>query len=381
MKALILNISIAILFVFTSCQKDEIENPAPSTGFEQTIIPTSFGVDIPSALIEEGNGSLKSASTKQDEGGDFSGNDIYKHLRNFIALGQNSAQLVKEILQSIATHNINGAMSLTYTSDEDGRQKHLEVIEGAQYLGLSFEYKLVITDVDSEGNEDGGRAIVILWNKMPLHTIAILKPYNINRVENENAPMAVYKINYSEVGTAKYDRFMTVTIAHLPMPSEDVEPYAVNRLKMFVGIKGDYVDVFGNTNHPNARFFTEKKGFNWSFVASATANGEAGVAEVGLPPVELNAADRNTILVDYSIKRVITDEVNRWFITEFGVRPDQSDLAKHLKDADAPGYFNRNGFVQSGTAPNELGENLKKRIQNLSPYNPSDINQLEVVLE
>ncbi len=379
MKTLIFNITAALLILLTACQKDESENPAPNTGVTESIIPTTFGVDVPSSLIDEGS-SLKSG-TVEDDNEDFSGNDIYKHLRTFIAIGHKSAQLVREILFHISYHQIQRAMSFPYESDEDGRMKNLVVTEGASYHGTNFEYKLVITDADSEENADGGRALVIFWNQKPLQAIAILKPYNINRTENPDAKDAVYRINYSEIATAKYDRQMTVTIANLPLPSADEEPFAVNMVKMFVGKKGDYVDVYGNTCHPNATLFTEKKGFNWAFVASGIENEDAGVAEVGLPPVDLNSSDRDKILVNYSIKSVITNEVNEWFMSQFNMKPNQDDLSKHLQDADAPGYFNRYGFIQAGEAPNALYSTLKERIQSLSPYNPEEIRMQEVELE
>jgi hypothetical protein len=237
---------------------------------------------------------------------------------------------------------------------------------------------LTITDAQSESNADGGKALQILWNPSPIEGIAIIKPYNCDRVKNSASLEALYRIEYSEVPTLDYDSHMIVDIDNLPMPDPKVDQFAVSTLKMFVGKKDDKVDVYGNTNHPNAKFFTNTTGFNWAFVASGYTKEDIGVAEVGLPPSTLDNSTRKVLLGDYSIKNVLTDQINQWFLTAFGVRPDASDLAKLLKNADAPGFFNDGGFVQAGKSPDVKYDPLVTRISTLAPYNPKTLNDLTI---
>jgi hypothetical protein len=149
-------------------------------------------------------------------------------------------------------------------------------------------------------------------------------------------------------------------------------------MKMYVGKDGDRIDVFGNSDHPNAYFFTEKTGFNWAFVASGYDKKDIGVAEVGLPPSNLDENDREVLLGDYSIKNVLTEEITQWFIDEIGIRPDSSDLAVYLRNADAPGFFADHGFVQSGVSPGEEYDELVNQLSKLSPFNPKSVNELQI---
>ena len=73
---------------------------------------------------------------------------------------------------------------------------------------------------------------------------------------------AIGRIAYSEKVTDAYDARMTVEMAGLPA----VNIYEVESMKMFVGRKGDMIDVKGNSHHPNARFnfYDETKGYNWA---------------------------------------------------------------------------------------------------------------------
>jgi hypothetical protein len=133
------------------------------------------------------------------------------------------------------------------------------------------------------------------------------------------------------------------------------------------------VDVYGNSNHPNAKFFTADAGFNWAFVASADESANLAVAEVGLPPSTLDESTRNVLLEDYSIKNVFTDQI-------MAVWPgiDKSLLDGYLYNAGAPGYFNAAGFVQGGTSPGNEYNAVEARIDELSPFNPSEINNLVI---
>ncbi len=81
---------------------------------------------------------------------------------------------------------------------------------------------------------------------------------------------------------------------------------------------------------------------------------------------------------DYSVKNVLTDEINQWFLDVFGIRPHEEDLANYLLNTDAPGYFDTYGFVQGGTSPGVEYNELENRLDNLSPYNPNEVNNLVI---
>jgi hypothetical protein len=306
------------------------------------------------------------------------GNDIYNNLNTFIAVGEGAGDLVEKIIGGIVIYHIDKPMIVTYESKDDQRTKNLVVSKDVQYNNKMYQFRLTITDATSEGSADGGKGMQIFWNKSPIDGIAILKPYNIDRLKNVNDTSAIFRIEYSEVPTSDYDSHMLVEIAGLPMPNADLFPYAIHSLKMFVGRKGNNVDAYGNSDHPNAKFFTQDKGFDWAFVASGLDQENIGVAEVGLPPCTLDVSSRNGILSDYSVKSVLTEQINTWFLEMFGVHPDSADLSKYLHNADAPGFFSNLGFVQAGTSPVTQYDPLLTRIQVLSPFNPKSVHELSI---
>ncbi|QQS51964.1 MAG: hypothetical protein IPM71_04345 [Bacteroidota bacterium] len=359
-------LAASALFLFSACDENNVK-----PGDDYGILPSNFKVDVPASLTT--NTTMKSA-----QGDTLSGNDIYGHLANFIAIGEGSAEIVEAIIFHIRLYNIESVIDLTYTSDEDFRVKHLAVEADAEFDGRTWEYQLTITDVLSEGNADGGKGMQVFWNNNPIEGISIIKPYNLNRTENENAADAIFRIDYSEVEMGGYESHMIVSIVDLPVTGENADPFSVNNLKMFVGKKGDIVDVYGNSNHPNAQFFTDNTGFNWAFVASGSESANIGVAEVGLPASTLDSDDRSVLLEEYSILNVLTAEINQWFLDEIGIRPSEEDLANYLQNAEAPGYFNKDGFVQAGNAPAEGYDALESSILELAPFNPKYVSELAV---
>jgi hypothetical protein len=368
----------AILFVsvlfLNSCENNMFQNPETKSG----ILPERFKVDIPGSLSRE----FKSAELKSADGNQsadtLNGNAIYSHLANFIAVGEGAADIVEVIIFTIAIYDIDEPMTLSFQGDDDHRVKNLVVEELSEYEGRTWEFGMTITDAESEGDADGGKALQIFWNTKPIEGIAILRPYHIDRIHNREALDAIFRIEYSEVGMNDYEAYMIVEIADMPMPDPRLNRFALHNLKMFVGKEGDRIDVYGNSDHPNAKFFTDKVGFSWSFVASGYDSQDIGVAEVGLPPSTMNETDRNILLNDYSIKKVLTEEVTQWFINNIGIRPDSADLAAYLHNAGAPGYFANKGFVQAGISPGEEYIDLVKAIQDLVPNNPKDVHDLSI---
>ncbi|UCG26649.1 MAG: hypothetical protein JSV24_06615 [Bacteroidales bacterium] len=357
---------LTILFsaiLFTGCEKD----PDPSQD-ETSILPESFKVDIPDAISRES--IVKKSAPLVDT---LQGNEIYEHLSNFIAIGEGAADIVQEIIFAIAVYGINKPMYFPFEGDDDGRIKNLEVVENSSFDGASWEFQLTITDAESESNADGGKAIQVFWNRNPVKGIAVLKPYNIDRTHHLNAADAIFRIDYSEAGERGYDAHMIVYIAGLPLANPLVDPFSMSALKMFAGKKGDVIDVYGNSNHPNARFFTDNSGFNWAFVASGDEILDIGVAEVGLPPSSLDEPSRNVLLDYYSIENVFSRQIYEWWPTI-----DPATVAAYLYNTAAPGYFDSKGFVQGGTSPGAEYDDIEGRLPGLSPYNPKEISNLSI---
>jgi len=150
---------LAVIFsgiIFQSCQKNDLE---PVN--QNDILPERFKVDIPS--------SISSASYYKDANMDtLQGNDIYEHLRNFIHVGEHAADIVGNIILVISWHHLNQPMSFTFISDDDGRPKHVVIIENAPFENYTWQYKMTITDEGNSDFIDDNIAIQIFWDKNPI---------------------------------------------------------------------------------------------------------------------------------------------------------------------------------------------------------------------
>ncbi len=351
---LILTVIFALSVVFVGCQKDK-------DLINADIVPEKFKVDIPN--------SISNNASKVDKDGVLNGNDIYGHLTNFIAVGEGAADIVQEIITAIRIYDLDQAMTFSYQSDDDGRTKHVVIIENSEFEGQVWEYQLTITD------EDGGKGMQIFWNNSPVKGISIINPYNLDRTTNDewNDENTMYRVDYSEA-EIDYEAQMIVYISDLVLPDPSVgeNRFAMETMKMFVGKNGDIVDVFGNSNHPNASFFDENTvGFNWAFAAAGDESNDRGVAEEGLPPSTLDETDRVVLLETFSIHDVFYQE-----LIELGY--SEEDILDFIVNTEAPGYFNENGFVTAGTSPSNAYDAAEASMYNLTPYNPILVSNLTI---
>lgn len=356
---------------FTSCNKNDVVTPQE----EQSILPTQFGVDIPDAI------SYSKTSLKSDDES-MNGRKIYEPLGYFIKIGEGAAQIVEGIITHIAYYNIDKPMNMVYVSDEDGRDKRLVVTENAEYNGKTWQYQLTITDIENEGQADGGKALQLFWNKKPIEGIALLSPSNCNVNDTSAWHTAKFRIDYSETNANGYSNEMTVYIADLPLANPLQDPFSCNAIKLWAGKDGNYIDVRGNSNHPNARFFDAEKqqGFNWAFVASSNETENIACVEVALPPSNLQKQNRAEILEEYSIRNVFEREIFRIW-PELETTTDSTSLAlldSYFTDAEAPGYFNQAGFIQGGTVPSAAYETVTERIQALAPFEPNSVSVQQI---
>jgi hypothetical protein len=352
--------------LLTGCESN------PDVQSDKDILPQKLSVDIPNSLTIANSGGRINGRSQSDS---IKGDDIYKHLGTFIAIGKQSSKLVEEIINGIRKHHIDRVLTLTFTSDDDGRIKNLVVTSDVTFEGAQWDYQLMVTDADSEDAADGGKALQIFWNNdAPIKGISIIKPYNCDRPKNQNAPDAMFRINYSEDGAAGYDSQMEVLITGLPINAN--EQFSVNNIHMFAGKKGEVVDVYGNSNHPNAVLFGDETGMNWAFVASGDKTKDVAIAEVGLPASSIDSNDRDILLKENSIKNVFEET-----ILEIWPQIDPDALDSYLSEISAPGYFDHTGFIKGGTSPGADWDVLAERMNNLTPYNPKQVSELQVTFQ
>jgi hypothetical protein len=266
-------------------------------------------------------------------------------------------------------------MSFTYQSEEDGQAKNVVITSNSEFEEHFWEYQMNITDADSEGNEDGGIAVQIFWNRNPVKGIAIIKPSNFDNNSDENFANATFRIDYSETGD-NYEQEMTVYIAGLTLDNPLENPYSMETLKMTVGKNGNTIEVYGNSNHPNAVLFNSESGYNWAFVAAGSNVSDICVAEVALPPSELNSTSRSVLFGEYALQNVFSLQIYEMWPF---ILPELVET--YLQNTEAPGYFNNNGFVSAGTAPGPEYEVFSTEIKTLCPFNPIEVSHLRIAFK
>lgn len=394
MKKQIVSISMLVTtfaFLFIACEQEPLTE-------NNSILPESFSVDIPEAISNDGqSASLKSATA--DTSDEFNGGHVYKPLVMYIKVGESAAEIVDEIIRAIRLYDLDQAgLSFDYEGD-DGRIKKCEVEGNVTYNNLNWEYGLTISDAASLSDSTNGKAMQVFWNNSPVYGVAIIQPAMVN-FNDRAAGKAMYRVTYSEAGNLGYEQHMEVEIAGIP---EDVtDHFWMNNMKMFVGKKNGIVEVYGNSNHPNATLFSEDEpGLNWAFTAAGADNDEHGVAEIALPPSNLDTANREQILAQYAIRETFlkqilkeneaefnkynvytTSDLDEFIYSELfdGVRLFER-VRRMLENTEAPGFFANKGFV--GAGKKYAGEHseydpLLNAIEGLSPYNPKTIAELSI---
>lgn len=345
---------IALLLCFAFLVACSSDDEVPS----QIDIPSNFSVDIPQSISDNAGGLNGRVSGDGD--GMIEGNEIYESLRGFIKIGEGSAEIIELTLLVGVALEVQNVRSYTFESEDDGREKRIDINEGVTRGGTAYDYEM--TMIDTENDE---MALQLLWNTDPVQGVGILKPYNIDRTEHTDAIDAFVRIDYSE-DDATYDATMTVSIAGLETPQNG----DIDNLKMFVGKKGDIVDVMGNSNHPNIVIIDEDftGGRNYAFVARGDESTDLGVAKLALPP---SATTTDDVLVDYSVYAVLDAEIKKLGIT------DQDLIDEYLAEALSPAYFNNDGFITSGpdNKPVSFSDEFVD-LTGMNPFVPNDVKNL-----
>lgn len=353
MKITKLLLFAAVILFATACGDDE----EPSVTVD---VPETFTVDIPNTLSSQSGGSLNGRTTGECDNF-VEGNEIYASLRYFIWLGEESAEIAERSLIIATFLNNQNVTSLTFESEDDGRLKRLELTRDVTRAGVSYENELMMFD-----EESNGRALQLLWNTNPVSGVAILNPYNIDRIENTN-PDAFLRIDYTE-DDPSYEASMLVSISGLD-PEED----EVSNIKMFVGRNGDVVEVRGNSDHPNLTIIDPDftGGRNYAFVGRGDESADLGVVNLALPPSNVSTSD---VFSNYSVKAVLQAE-----IASTGINLGTELENCILQDAESPAYFNASGFIDAGVDNKPVAFDSEfVDLSGLNPFVPVDIRDMEV---
>lgn len=351
--------TIPVFTVFYSCSKDDTE-----TSQSSKTLPTQIVVDIPTSISS--SGSLKSLVQNTDTS---KGGLIYSNLRLFIGVGEVSADVVQGIFNALKQHNINKAMEFDFVSNDDQKTKHCVVVENASYEGVSYEMKLTISDGPN-------KALQVFWSGNPVKGVAILNPHWINR--NDTMVSAMYKIEFGRKVSSTYDSEMTVSITGLPA----IGLYGINNLKMFVGKKGNTVEVIGNSNHPHAVLFdvANTDGLSYAFAARADSVSNIAVAKLALPGTSL--ATNAQIFDNYSVYKVFSTELHKIW-DPIATTPQQQAVVNALIDynlqhAQIPAYFNNSGYIGCGaTLPTGFTSSFTD-LGSLLPYAPVSVKNMTI---
>lgn len=324
-------------------------------------IPENFTIDIPNSISNNQNGSL-SGRMEGDGDGIIEGNEIYEAVPYFIHLGEEASKIVEVIFPVATVLELANVSSVTYTSDEDGREKRTDLTNNVNRGGKSYTYELTTYDV-----LDNAQGLQMFWNVNPVEGVAILRPYDLNRSGDANPP-AIIKIEYSEV-SANYEATMIVSVSGID-PVVD----GLDNLKLWAGRNGDVVDVIGNSNHPDLILFDENfsGGRNYAFVGRGNEVTDLGVINLALPPSNVTT---NDILDSYSVYSVLFNEIDG-LVGDFLTQQQIDDI---LAETSSPAFFNELGFITSGLENQPSGfTNEFIDISNLTPFIPNDIKTQQV---
>ena len=349
-----------------SCEiPDEEEIIDSTTG----IMPSEFKIDIPDALNDELASSFR---TNQKASSDtIQALELYKLVRAYVEIGENSAEVVEKIMISLNTAVGVGVTSFTYTSKDDDRTKTITINQDVFKEGTIWAYEAVIKD------QNGSKALQVFWNNTPLKGIAILSPYNIDRTNpnNTGSPDALYRIDYNtSPANSMYEATMDIQIAGLVVTSADSN--AVDNFKMAVGRKsnGD-VEVRGNSNHPLLKFDkgSSVHGMNYVFAGRGNQSADRAAVQIALPASSITTT---TNLFDtYSIYNTYKTAI----LSQSKATPATVDayLTAHLGNAKAPAYFRSTQFIGDGVdeRPSDYSADFAD-LSSLTPFAPNTIATL-----
>jgi len=296
----------------------------------------------------------------------ISGRDLYQELRTLIYIGDFASDLIEKALQSVKLFNIDKPKEFSYISDDDNTTKNVVVSGGATFEKVLWDYQLVLTD------EQMQKGFELFWNMNPVKVVAILNPgiYNSKSLVMHNS---MIRVDYSE-SDPDYDRTMLVRIVRKDSATRSF----MKSMKMFLGQKGDVVDLYGNTIHPSAYIMDPNYvgGLSRSFKGRNNTKLDIAVAKCALPPVTLTNAGMNNLWSTYAMDTVLQTEMEAVYVD---VNP--AVLEPYLTNARGLAFFvGPAGFVGSGSPPSgQPGfTNSFIDLNGLNPWVPDDVYRMSI---
>ena len=368
MKNKYLFLFILLASIFSSC-KDNDTITVPLTG----VIPGNVIIDIPEALSKTDSMNL----VKNDSATLINGTKIYENLRNYIYIGEASSLMMQNTLNKVSELNIKQTMNTSYLSTKDNRIKNVSVHEQVSYSDSRsvWDFELIISD-------NGNKALEIVWNLSPLKGIVTMQPHylNLNNLDLDNETM--YKITFNSAGNDMYEETVEIEIAGLPV--NEVHSLNPDNLKMFVGKNADTIDVYGNSNHPNAVLYdsTNTYGLNWMFIARADQDLNIGVAKIALPYA--NEFDTTDVWTEYAMDVVISKDAHKYWdprVGDFGQPYVDSIIGVYMQNTNSPAYYDTTGFVSCGKdsiPDHSIYTDDFLNLPGAGTYIPNDIKELTI---
>lgn len=360
-------LSFIFVALMVACTSEE--------GVKNTM-PTKLTINIPDNLSTNVNSTSRSSRSVQSD--TLDGAETYELLRAFIHIGEGAAEMVDAIASGLHQHKIDRAMEVSYNGD-DARRKKMIVEEDMDYQSETWDLKMTV--VDKELNDT---AMQLWWNEDGERGICIMKPYQVDRIGNAGNSNLMYKIDYSEEED-DYDARMIVSITG----EKNEDEWGIDKLKFFVGQKGDEFELYGNSNHPNVSnlFQSYTDGANYAFAARSNESDDQAVAQIALPPSTLTHSD---VFEEYGVKEVLMDEIINALQAEgtidtTGYGPAQWQLTyayleSIMINVESPAYFNTAGFISAGALPSGFDADFAD-LSALIPYVPNDVLNLEIKFE
>lgn len=340
--------------IFFACKKED-------TGSGDSLVPLNFVIDIPESISKVGNpGGQRTTATTAT----FDGAVQYESLRAYIGLGENSVQVMRKIMQVANDLLKNKISTLTFKSDDDGREKILVVTEKPYREGETWQYEMLLTDKAS-----GNLALQCVWNKTSLKGIVVMDPDQLNYTDPTKDVM--YRCDF-EINPVGYDQSMFVQITN---------PLNANGLKCFdmqVYRKGDIVEVTGTSFHPTLKIdknSTTEPGLCYAFVAKGDQKKNVGVAKVGFPFA--NVTTNSDLDKTYNLIWLYRESYKAG--PDYAGQNDQQIddfIIANGANLESPGYFKSSGLVSSGTnIPTDFSSDFAS-ISNLKPTIPTKVRDL-----
>jgi len=281
---------------------------------------------------------------------------------------------------------VDKPMSKSFLSINDGRKKNLTVTENVEFEEEIWEYKLVVTDADSEMEDDKGMAFQMFWNKTPAKGVVII---NHNRLYNaELQSSELVRIDFKENSIDDfYEKEIIISSSNIPLPESteyETAKYEIESYKIFIGKKDRYYDIYGTLNAPNAMFYSDNKGYATVFAGSVTGDYGTSAFKIGLPQNNVNSTIGDVLLEKNSMQNVFKREIlyaNNISENDLSSYPDiEKTIENATKNTDAPFYFDLD-IPLSQDEKQDLCSELAHRIDNISLFSPKEVAEMEIAFK